>query len=395
MNNADKILSKMLSTLEDNILRFWLDKMIDREQGGFYGRMRADGVVEKDAPKGAILTGRILWSMSAAYRITHNPEYLDAATHAKRFLLDKLYDKEFGGVYWSVEADGTPLDTKKQFYALGFAIYGLSEYVRATGDEEALSYAIRLYDAIEEHSHDRRYGGYIEATTRQWGEIEDMRLSTKDRNDRKSMNTHLHIIEPYANLLRVWRSDELVESVCGLLDTFEKHIIDAETSHLRLFFDDEWQSQSDVVSYGHDIEAAWLLIEAAQVVGDEALIDHFGKVAQRIAAAAAEGLNADGSMSYEYTPSSGERDDDRHWWVQAESVVGYYYMWHLFGDETALARATAAWEYIEREIIDREGGEWWWSRKADGTINRSDDKAGFWKCPYHNSRMCIELLQTM
>lgn len=395
MNNADKILSKMLSTLEDNILRFWLDKMIDREQGGFYGRMRADGVVEKDAPKGAILTGRILWSMSAAYRITHNPEYLDAATHAKRFLLDKLYDKEFGGVYWSVEADGTPLDTKKQFYALGFAIYGLSEYVRATGDEEALSYAIRLYDAIEEHSHDRRYGGYIEATTRQWGEIEDMRLSTKDRNDRKSMNTHLHIIEPYANLLRVWRSDELVESVCGLLDTFEKHIIDAETSHLRLFFDDEWQSQSDMVSYGHDIEAAWLLIEAAQVVGDEALIDHFGKVAQRIAAAAAEGLNADGSMSYEYTPSSGERDDDRHWWVQAESVVGYYYMWHLFCDKEALARATAAWEYIEREIIDREGGEWWWSRKADGTINRTDDKAGFWKCPYHNSRMCIELLQTM
>lgn len=135
MNNADKILSKMLSTLEDNILRFWLDKMIDREQGGFYGRMRADGVVERDAPKGAILTGRILWSMSAAYRITHNPEYLDAATHAKRFLLDKLYDKEFGGVYWSVEADGTPLDTKKQFYALGFAIYGLSEYVCATGDE--------------------------------------------------------------------------------------------------------------------------------------------------------------------------------------------------------------------------------------------------------------------
>lgn len=395
MNNADKILSKMLSTLEDNILRFWLDKMIDREQGGFYGRMRADGVVERDAPKGAILTGRILWSMSAAYRITQNPEYLDAATHAKRFLLDKLYDKEFGGVYWSVEADGTPLDTKKQFYALGFAIYGLSEYVRATGDEEALSYAIRLYDAIEEHSHDRRYGGYIEATTRQWGEIEDMRLSTKDRNDRKSMNTHLHIIEPYANLLRVWRSDELVESVCGLLDTFEKHIIDSETSHLRLFFDDEWQSQSDMVSYGHDIEAAWLLIEAAQVVGDEALIDHFGKIAQRIAAAAAEGLNSDGSMSYEYTPSSGERDDDRHWWVQAESVVGYYYMWHLFGDTEALARATAAWEYIDREIIDHKEGEWWWSRKADGSINRTDDKAGFWKCPYHNSRMCIELLQTM
>lgn len=385
----------MLSTLEDNILRFWLDKMVDRERGGFYGRMTSDGVVDREAPKGAILTGRFLWTMSAAYRLTQNPEYLDAATHAKRFLIDALYDKEYGGVYWSVEADGTPRDTKKQFYALGFAIYGLSEYVRATGDHEALEYAIRLYDAIETHSHDTRYGGYIEATTRQWQPIEDMRLSAKDRNDRKSMNTHLHIIEPYTNLLRVWRTDELLESVCGLLDTFERHIIDSQSGHLRLFFDDRWQSQSDMVSYGHDIEAAWLLVEAATVVGDETLVEYFGGIARRIAEAAAEGLNADGSMSYEYDPTTAHRDDDRHWWVQAETVVGYYYMWHLYGDQRALDRAVKAWEYIEREIIDTEGGEWWWSRRADGSINLAEDKAGFWKCPYHNSRMCIELLQTM
>lgn len=388
-------MNRMLSTLEDNILRFWLDKMVDTERGGFYGKMDAEGVVDKDATKGAILTGRILWTMAAAYRITQNPEYLTAATHAKRFLIDKLYDEEYGGVYWSVTAEGAPLDTKKQFYALGFAIYGLSEYVRVTGDEEALHYAIKLYDSIEEHSHDRRYGGYIEATSRDWQPIEDMRLSTKDRNDRKSMNTHLHIIEPYANLLRVWRSDELVESVCGLLDIFEKHIVDPKSGHLRLFFDDEWRSQTAMISYGHDIEAAWLIIEAATVVGDATLIEHFGELARRIAAAAAEGLQSDGSMAYEYDPENQHHDNDRHWWVQAETVVGYFYMWHLYGDEEALERAVRAWKYIDKDIIDHTNGEWWWSRKADGTINMQEDKAGFWKCPYHNSRMCIELLQTM
>ncbi len=388
-------MNRMLSTLEDNILRFWLDKMVDTERGGFYGKMDAEGVVDRDAPKGAILTGRILWTMAAAYRITQNPEYLTAATHAKRFLIDKLYDEEYGGVYWSVTAEGAPLDTKKQFYALGFAIYGLSEYVRVTGDEEALHYAIKLYDSIEEHSHDRRYGGYIEATSRDWQPIEDMRLSTKDRNDRKSMNTHLHIIEPYANLLRVWRSDKLVESVCGLLDIFEKHIVDPASGHLRLFFDDEWRSQTEMMSYGHGIEAAWLIIEAATVVGDATLIEHFGELARRIATAAAEGLQSDGSMAYEYDPESQHHDNDRHWWVQAETVVGYFYMWHLYGDEEALERAVRAWEYIDNKIIDHTNGEWWWSRRADGTINMQEDKAGFWKCPYHNSRMCIELLQTM
>lgn len=395
MSNVDTIMNRMLSTLEDNILRFWLDKMVDTERGGFYGKMDAEGVVDRDAPKGAILTGRILWTMAAAYRITQNPEYLTAATHAKRFLIDKLYDEEYGGVYWSVTAEGAPLDTKKQFYALGFAIYGLSEYVRVTGDEEALHYAIKLYDSIEKHSHDSRYGGYIEATSRDWQPIEDMRLSTKDRNDRKSMNTHLHIIEPYANLLRVWRSDELVESVCGLLDIFEKHIVDPESGHLRLFFDDEWRSQTAMISYGHDIEAAWLIIEAATVVGDATLIEHFGELARRIAAAAAEGLQSDGSMAYEYDPENQHHDNDRHWWVQAETVVGYFYMWHLYGDEEALERAVRAWKYIDKDIIDHTNGEWWWSRKADGTINMQEDKAGFWKCPYHNSRMCIELLQTM
>ncbi|MBP3455407.1 MAG: AGE family epimerase/isomerase [Alistipes sp.] len=384
--------AEMLSVLQDNILAFWLDKMVDTERGGFYGRMTPDGRIEADAPKGAILNARILWAFSAAYRATGREDYLAAATRAKRYLVDRFYDHEHGGVYWSLTADGAPLDTKKQFYALGFAIYGLSEYVRATGDEEALHYAVALYDDIEQHSRDRRFGGYIEALTRDWQPIDDMRLSAKDRNDRKSMNTHLHIIEPYTNLLRVWRNDELLESVCGLLDIFEKHIIDPETFHLRLFFDDEWHSTSDMISYGHDIEASWLLHETALVIGDPALIEHFGTLARRIADAAAEGLQPDGSMIYEYDAPAAHRDTDRHWWVEAECVVGYFNLWEHFGDSLSLERSLAAWSYIKDHLIDRSGGEWWWSVDDNGNINRRDDKAGFWKCPYHNSRMCLFFL---
>lgn len=389
MFDKEALRADMLSVLQDNILSFWLDKMIDQKRGGFYGRMTAEGLIDADAPKGAILNARILWAFSAAYRATGREDYLAAASRAMRYLVDRFYDHEQGGVYWSLSADGTPLDTKKQFYALGFAIYGLSEYVRATGDDEALRYAIALYDDIEQHSRDRRFGGYIEALTRDWQPIDDMRLSAKDRNDRKSMNTHLHIIEPYTNLLRVWRNDELLESVRSLLDIFERHIVDPETFHLRLFFDDEWHSTSDMISYGHDIEASWLLHETAMVIGDAALIERFGTLARRIAEAAAEGLQPDGSMIYEYDPTASHRDTDRHWWVEAECVVGYFNLWEQFGDERALSRSLSTWNYIKTHLLDRTGGEWWWSVDEHGNVNRRDDKAGFWKCPYHNSRMCL------
>ena len=205
--------------LEDNILRFWIERMQDEEHGGFYGRIDNNNVLYADADKGAILNARILWTFSAAYRVLGKSEYLkiatrakryfidhfidpEIATRAKRYFIDHFIDPEYGGVYWSLDYKGQPKDTKKQFYAIGFAIYGLSEYARATGDREALEYALDLYDCIEEHALDREHNGYIEALTRDWQPIGDMRLSELDANYPKSQNTHLHIIEPYANLLR-------------------------------------------------------------------------------------------------------------------------------------------------------------------------------------------------
>ena len=377
--------------LEGNILPFWMNKMTDRERGGFYGRISGEDVLMPDEPKGAILNARILWTFSAAYRLLKKPEYLATATRAKRYLLDFFYDKQFGGIYWSVDCEGNPLDTKKQIYALGFAIYGLSEYARATGDEEALEYAIRLFEVIEKYSFDTEKNGYVEALTRDWQPIADMRLSDKDENEKKTMNTHLHILESYANLYRVWKDGRLKTQLKNLIELFVTKILDTQTYHLNLFFEDDWTNKYHLISYGHDIEASWLIHEAALVLGDETVLKQIEPVIVRIARAADEGLNADGSMTYERFSDKGETDRELHWWVQAENVVGHLNLYQHFGDEEALSTALRCWQFIKDKLIDRENGEWYWSRFADGSINRNDDKAGFWKCPYHNGRMCLEI----
>lgn len=394
MKQTDLMKQEVQDVLQTNILPFWLDKMIDRENRGFYGRIDGHGVLHPDAEKGAILNARILWTFSAAYRVLKRPEYLAAATRAKDYILEHFYDKEFGGIYWSLDCLGRPKDTKKQFYAIGFAIYGLSEYARATADREALDYAIRLFECIEQHSLDRKDNGYIEACTREWGKIEDMRLSDFDANYPKSQNTHLHIIEPYTNLFRIWKDERLEKALRNLINIFTDKILNPETHHLDLFFDNDWtRGAGHLESYGHDIECSWLMHEAALVLGDEEVLRKVEPIVKLVAKASEKGLNADGSMVHEANVDTGHVDDDLHWWVQAEAVVGFFNIYQYFGDQQALEKATHCWQYIKQNLIDNENGEWYWSRHADGTLNLEDDKAGFWKCPYHNGRMCLELIE--
>ena len=386
--------AEMQDVLENNILRFWLDQMQDTENGGFYGRMDGHMQLHPEAEKGAILNARILWSFSAAYRVLGKQEYLDAATRAKKYIIEHFIDKEFGGVYWSLDCKGNPLDTKKQFYAIGFAIYGLSEYARATGDKEALDYAIQLFDCIEAHALDHEYNGYIEACTREWGEIADMRLSELDANYPKSQNTHLHIIEPYANLYRIWKDERLEKALRNIISIFTDKILNPETHHLDLFFDMDWtRGAGQLESYGHDIECSWLMHEAALVLGDKQVLAKVEPIVRMVAQASEKGLRPDGSMIHEANLDTGHVDDDLHWWVQAENVVGWLNLYQYFGDEQALQRADACWQYIKQNLIDYEHGEWFWSRRKDGTLNLDDDHAGFWKCPYHNSRMCLETIE--
>lgn len=392
--------------LEENILPFWLERMPDRALGGFLGRIDGNDTPHPGAPKGAILNGRLLWTFSAAYRLLRVPAYLDAATRAYEYLRDRFIDREAGGVFWSLDASGAPLDTKKQSYAIGFAIYGLSEYARATSSDQALSLAKELFHTLEKHARDlpENGGGYIEAFTRDWQEISDMRLSDKDANEKKTMNTHLHILEPYTNLYRVWPDTELKEAIIDLLRIFLDVMEDPATSHLGLFFDEKWQRHDRNISYGHDIEASWLLLEAAMVLtetpdaaADPRLIPLYDKVKRHclaIANAALEGRDDAGWMAYERF-GDGRLDTERHWWVQAEDVVGLVYLYKHHGVDLALDKAWNSWRWIEHNLVDRDHGEWHWSRLPDGSVNRRDDKAGFWKCPYHNSRMCLEVMQTL
>ena len=389
----NQLRNEMHSELENNILPFWMNKMEDNEEGGFYGQITGEDELKPEASKGAILNARILWTFSSAYRLLKKPEYLETATRAKRYLIDRFYDPQYGGIYWELDYKGNPLDTKKQIYAIGFAIYGLSEYARATGDEEALAYAQQLFDVIEQHSFDSEQNGYVEALTRDWQPIEDMRLSDKDENEKKTMNTHLHILEPYTNLYRVWKDEQLERQLRNLIEVFITRILDPQTGHLNLFFEEDWTNKYRIYSYGHDIEASWLIHEAALVLGDPEVLKRIEPIIIRIAQAADEGLNPDGSMIYENFLDKQKIDRELHWWVQAENVVGHINLYQHFGDTEALDTAVRCWEFIKTKLIDHEHGEWHWSLLPDGTVNRRDDKAGFWKCPYHNGRMCMEVIE--
>lgn len=387
--------TEMIECLTHNILDFWLNRMPDHEHGGFYGRIDGHGNVDTEAEKGAILNARILWAFAAAYRVMGKKEYLDAALRAKDYIMQHFIDGEYGGVFWSLNADGTPRDTKKQTYAIGFTIYGMSELARATGDREALDCALSLYRSIEDHAFDSEGNGYIEALTREWQPIADMRLSDKDENGSRTMNTHLHVIEPYTNLYRVAPSAELKERLTNLLHIFTHKLLNADTMHLDLFFDDRWNGRRDIQSYGHDIEASWLLHETALVLADDAVVAHMEPYVKGIAAAADEGLLPDGSMIYEHWDDGDRTDRSLQWWVQCENVIGHVNLWQHFGDENALEVADRCWQYIKDRLVDNKGGEWHWSINEDGTVNLNDDKAGFWKCPYHNTRMCLEIIERM
>lgn len=389
----DNLKQTMKDVLEHNILSYWIDHVVDKENGGFYGRIDGDDQIHAQAEKGAVMNARILWAFSAAYRVLRNPAYLEAATRAMDYFLAHFVDKENGGVYWSVDYQGNPLDTKKQTYAIGFAIYGFSEYARATGDAEALEMAKRLYHDIETHAYDSENQGYIEALTCDWQPIADMRLSDKDENGSRTMNTHLHIIEPYTNLYRVWKDAALEKSIRNLLDIFTDKLLNPETHHLDLFFDDKWQGKRNVESYGHDIEASWLLHETALVLDDKAVLQKMEQVIRRIADAADEGLRPDGSMVYEHWKDTDEYDLQRQWWVQCENIIGHIDLYQYFGYEDSLEKAIQCWNFVQKNLIDAKNGEWHWAVLDDGTINLKDDKAGFWKCPYHNSRMCLELIE--
>jgi mannobiose 2-epimerase len=387
-----KQLKTELSAELSAILNYWSENTIDIENKGFVGQIDSNEQIISNTDKGSVLNARILWSFSASYQITKKEEHKEIARRAFKFISNYFYDSEFGGLFWSINSDTTPKDTKNQIYALAFAIYGFSEYYVISKDERALEIAINLYLKIQKHSYDPVNKGYLEAFTRDWQPIEDLRLSDKDANEKKTMNTHLHIVEAYANLFRVWKDPKLQSNIIELLQTIEKHFINTKTGHLHLFFDENWVEKPDVISYGHDIEAAWLLLQCAEISEDKNLIDNYTKHAIHIADVAQEGLDEDGGLWYEFDSEKNELIAEKHWWVQAEALIGFYNAYQLTGDEKYLDIVLKNWEFIKAHILDHQNGEWFWGVYKDYSLIEKD-KAGFWKCPYHNSRACLELIK--
>jgi mannobiose 2-epimerase len=388
----EKYRTEMQQELED-ILAYWMKFTIDKEHEGFVGKIDYDNKIYPDAPKGSVLNSRILWTFSAAYNLTKKQEYLAVAERAFHYVTEYFIDKEFGGVYWTVDYKGNPLDTKKQIYALSFAVYGLTEFYRASKNERALQSALKIHSDIVKHSYDERNGGYIEALTRSWREINDLRLSAKDANEKKTMNTHLHILEAFVNLYRVSPTKSLEVQLHELIRLFTEHIISKKTNHLVLFFDDEWNERSQVISYGHDIEAAWLVQEAAEVIEDKLFLSKVRERSLALTKAVAEGLDEDGGLWYEYDPEQHHLIKQKHSWPQAEAMIGFFNVWQNTGDETFLKQSLKSWEFVKNYMHDKTCGEWYWGVNEDYTPMDKEDKVGIWKCPYHNSRACIEIIK--
>jgi mannobiose 2-epimerase len=385
----DILLKELKQELEGDILPFWLS--LQDPSGGFWGEVGTDGSVHRDAERGAVLYSRILWTFSAAWGALGTEAYLKAATHAFDYLVTHILDARYGGAFWSVDAHGQPANDKKQLYAQGFAIYGLSEYYRASGSHRALDEAVKLFELVEAWFHDDANGGYREALGRDFGPLDDMSLSAHDINAAKTMNSHLHLLEAYANLYSVWPDDRLRRRVVELLDLL-CHKIMTPDGHLGLYFTDSWETVPAACSYGHDIETSWLASECVRILGDDVLRENVERFAMKMAAAGNLGLLPDGSMAYERFPD-GRTDLSRQWWVQAEAVAGNLWAWRFYGDQEALSRAAATWGYIKDNLLDRERGEWFWGVNADGTTDLDSPKAGLWKCPYHNSRMCLQAMK--
>ena len=376
--------------LRGNILPFWLKHTRDRERGGFYGLIDQDMNVRQNAPRGALLTSRILWTFSAAYRVYRDPEYLEMARWAYRDLRDNFRDRAFGGLYWSITADGKPQQTLKQVYGQAFGIYALAEYYRATGEQPALDEAIAIYRLLEQYAHDGKNGGYFDALNREWQPQKRNLLGPAP----KSQNSHIHILEAFTNLLRVWPDESLRGRQRELIELMLTRIIDLRTNHLVLFMKNDWTPVGEEFSYGHDIELSWLLVEATEQLDDQILLKRVKPVALAMAQVTlAEGLDRDGAVFNEGN-AHGVTNLNKDWWSQAEAAVGFLSAYQLSHEPKYFAAAQHSWNFIEAKMVDRKSGDWYESLQRDGTPLRRS-KASVWKCPYHNSRSCLELVERL
>lgn len=393
-NELAELRGKMRIELIEEILPYWTEQAKDSQNGGFIGQVTGHQERVRDADKSVVLNARLLWTYSAAYRVLRDPSYIKCAERAFSYMEKKFYDGRFGGFYWSVDHEGQVSDRKKHAYAQSFAIYAYSEYARATGSEKALNRAFETVQLLEKHGFNPQNGGYIEAFKRDWGRLDDVRLSATDMSAARSMNTHLHILEAYTNILRVADNPELKKSLRAVTSVLTDQVYNKKTGHFDTFFNETWNRQSDIYSYGHDIEAAWLILDAATVLRDDELIKRSEQMLLDVAETTLqEGVSHKSGGVYNTGRNGTPLDTDFHWWVQAEAIVGFLYAYSISGNPDYRHAAEKIWDFIQEYIVDPDNGEWYFRVDEYGKPYLEEDKIGPWKCPYHNSRACLIIIE--
>jgi len=393
---TSQLAPKLRQHLLGHIMPFWCGPAVDRVNGGWMAWLSNDLQPDRSQPKGLIVNARILWVFSAVYQAQPKPPFRKMANRAFDYLINRFWDAQHGGAFWRLDDSGKVLDDAKKIYGQAFYIYALTEFHRAFKSEGALHRALTLFELIEKHAHDSEFGGYIEVCRRDWSEAgPDARLSDKDMNEKKSMNNHLHILEAYTNLYRATQNPAVEQRLHELVQLFLDRIFDARTGHLHHFFNEEWQVRSDTYTFGHDIEASWLLCEAAEVLDDPTLLARVRAAALQMAdKVLAEGVRADGGLCYE--GKAGQIiDGGRECWPQAEAIVGFLNAFQLSGEPKYVVAAERVWDYVERHLIDQVHGEWFWRINEDGKPDAKLPKVSEWKGPYHVSRACLETMRRL
>lgn len=389
-----------INELNQRILPFWL-KLMDKENGGYYGVVDYQLTPHPESPKGGVIGARHLWSYSAAYLSEKKASYLEAATHAYHFLKTSLWDPQNGGIYWLVDYKGEPINATKHIYAQSFALYGLSEYVKAANDSEALALAISTFHMIEEKCYSPLHQGYFEEFTIDW-DRKTNELLNEGEGTIFTTNSHLHLLEAYTNLYTVWPNKDLLKKINHLLNIFYSKIYNHEAHYCYVAFDEEWNRVTNTFSYGHDIETSWLLTETLRVtqLNRPDITEMNKQIANKVAT---EGVAEDFSLLAARV--NGKLDKTRIWWAQAEAVIGFFNAFELTQDEKYLTLSISVWDYIQRHIHDpRLGGEWYARINEEGEPisslrsdkdNTSGNIADAWKGFYHNSRMCYEMIRRL
>lgn len=336
---------------------------------------------------------RQLWAFSAAAQHYHSKEYAAIADQCFAFLQEHFYDAENGGYYWETDSEGNVIDDKKQTYAQAFALYALTEYARLSQSAEASIYAKKQFDCIMNKCYDAQSGGFLEGFSRQWVFDKGNRLSEKDAFAEKSMNTNLHILEALTSFYNEFGNKQAYNALKRVVLDFCQYII-GNDGHLVLFMDKNWKPQSTIHSYGHDIEASWLLWEAAEALGDSILAEHVRVIVLRMAdTCIKEAIDPQGAVLNETDYATGHTDTGRFWWVQCEALEGLANAYSITGDKHYIKQLGRVWAYIQQHMLDREHGEWYRLVDASGKPDTTEDKGGMWKTPYHNGRALMRLVQ--